>query len=420
MTTTWQGLRTDPRGEIFLDPVGYADQERWHAVAAELRSEAPVLRVEAEGYTPFWVVTRHADVFAVSRDNERFRNTRNSVLGPDLQFAFLNSLGIEPKTLIHMDGHEHSAHRGLANDWFRPRAVARRQEAIDAIAAEFVATFRERQGRCDFAQDIAVPYTLRVIMSIFGVPPEDESTMLRLTQGVFGAADPEYLGDLADPVALLTDTIGQFDEYFAHLSAERREHPTDDLATVIANGQVDGCPMDRHATLWYYIIVATAGHDTTSYALAGGVEALARRPDQLAQLQASPELVTGAVDEMIRWTSPVRHFLRYLEEPAELSGVEIPAGDRILLSYPSANRDERMFDEPMAFRVGRPNANRMIAFGGGEHFCLGSTFARRELRTIVPKLMETVETLELDGEPQWAQANFVGGVKHLPVRATLR
>ncbi len=411
---------SDQRGEIFINPAAYADQEHWHAIARDLRDNAPVLRIEEEGYTPFWAVTRHEDVFRVSRDNEHFLNTRNSVLGPDAQFEFLNSIGIEPKTLIHMDGTEHAEHRGLANAWFRPRAVAQRQEAIEAIADEFVEKFRDLDGRCDFAQDIAVPYTLRVIMGIFGVPEEDEATMLKLTQGLFGAADPEYLGDLSDPFALLTETIASFDSYFNDLAEERRQNPTDDLATVIATGEVGGCPMDHHATLWYFTIVATAGHDTTSFALSGGLEALLRHPDQVAALQADPSQINNAVDEMIRWTSPVRHFLRYLTEPATLSGVEIPAGERILLSYPSANRDERVFTDPMTFDALRSNANRMIAFGGGEHFCLGSTFARRELRTILPKLLESVDTIEVDGTPEWAQANFVGGVKHLPVAATFR
>ena len=411
---------SDTRGAIFLDPVAYADQAHWHAVAADLRADAPVLRIEEEGYTPFWAVTRHEDVFAVSRDNEHFLNTRDSVLGPDAQVAFLRSIGIEPETLIHMDGEEHAAHRGLANDWFRPRAVARRQASIGAIADQFVEKFRDLGGECDFAQDIAVPYTLRVIMGIFGVPEEDEATMLTLTQGIFGAADPEYLGDLTDPMALLTDAIARFDEYFTDLTEQRRAHPTDDLATVIATGEVNGCPLSGNARFWYYTIVATAGHDTTSYALAGGMEALVRHPDQVARLQDDPDLVPNAVDEMIRWTSPVRHFLRYLTRPAVLSGVEVPAGDRLLLSYPSANRDERMFDRSMEFDVTRPSANRMIAFGGGEHFCLGSTFARRELRTILPRLLAAVDTIEVAGEPEWAQANFVGGVKHLPVAATFR
>jgi cytochrome P450 len=298
--------------------------------------------------------------------------------------------------------------------------VSQRQAAIDAIADQFVAKFRDLAGRCDFAQDIAVPYTLRVIMSIFGVPEEDEGTMLRLTQGLFGAADPEYLGDLSDPFEMIKRTIAEFEDYFNALANERRAQPRDDLATVIATGEVGGCPMDHHATFWYFTIIATAGHDTTSYALAGGVEALLRHPEQVKLLQDDPSLVVNATDEMIRWATPVRHFLRYLSEPAVLSGVEVPAGDRLLLSYPSANRDERVFDDPMTFDVTRPNASRMISFGGGEHFCLGSTFARREIRTIVPRLLAAVDQIELDGEPEFAQANFVGGVKHLPVAATLR
>jgi cytochrome P450 len=410
----------DSPGTIFIDPVLYADQPAWHEAAAELRRDAPVLRVEIEGYTPFWAVTRHEDVFAVSRDNEHYLNTRNSVLGPDAQFEFLKSIGIEGETLIHMDGDEHRDHRDVANDWFRPRAVAKRQSSIEAIADEFVDKFRQMDGNCDFAQDIAVPYTLRVIMGIFGIPQEDEPTMLKLTQGIFGAADPEYLGDLTDPMALLTDTIAQFQSYFDGVTDDRKVHPTDDLATVIATSEVNGCPMESNARFWYYTIVATAGHDTTSFALSGGLEALLRRPEQVALLQERPDLVNNAVDEMIRWTSPVRHFLRYLTRPATLSGVDIPEGDRLLLSYPSANRDERMFDEPMSFDVARPNANRMIAFGGGDHFCLGSTFARRELRTIVPRLLAAVDTIEVAGQPEWAQANFVGGVKHLPVAATFR
>ena len=410
----------DPRGLIFVSPHAYADPEAWHTVAAELRRDEPVLRVEAEGYTPFYALTRHADVFEVSRRSDIFWNTRASVLGPDANLEFLHSLGIDPKTLIHMDGVEHRDHRNVTNDWFKPAAVKKRQDAIDAIADEFAAKLVDLGGTCDFAQDIAVPYTLRVIMSIFGVPREDERLMLELTQGIFGAADPEYLGDVGDPMTYLTRTIARFDEYFAELTTDRQAHPTDDLATVIANGQIDGCPMERHAQLWYYIIVATAGHDTTSYALAGGMEALLRHPDQVAALAADPALATNAAEEMIRWTSPVRAFLRYAQQDTEIEGVPIAQGERVLLSYWSANRDEDVFADPMRFDITRPDAEKLISFGLGVHYCLGSQFARREVRTMLPKVLERVRTIELDGDPQWAEANFVGGVKHLPVRYTLR
>jgi cytochrome P450 len=410
----------DERGSIFISPTAYADQARWHAVAAELRRDAPVLRVEAEGYSPFYVLTRHADVFEVSRRSDLFHNTRNSVIGPDANFAFLTSLGIEPKTLIHMDGIEHRDHRQVTNDWFKPAAVKRRQGDIDAIADEFVDRLADFGGACDFARDIAVPYTLRVIMSIFGIPRDDERLMLELTQGIFGAADPEYFGDVGDPLEYLTGTIARFDDYFAALTDERRAHPTGDLATVIANGEIDGCPMERHARLWYFIIVATAGHDTTSYALSGGMEQLLRHPDQMAALAADPDLATNAAEEMIRWTSPVRSFLRYAQADTEIDGVPIAAGDRVLLSYPAANRDDAVFADPMRFDITRPDAEKLISFGLGVHYCLGSQFARREVRTMLPKVLERVSSIELAGDPVWAEAAFVGGVKRLPIRYTLR
>jgi cytochrome P450 len=413
-------LATDARGAIFLDPDAYTDMDAWHATAAELRAEAPVLRVEAAGFEPFYALTRHAEVFEVSRRHDLWHNTQRSMLMDEFTWSFILSLGIDPKTLIHMDGDEHRDHRAVANDWFKPAAVRHRQADIDAIAEEFVQRMVDLGGECDFAQDVAVPYTLRVIMSIFGVPPADEAIMLRLTQGIFGAADPEYLGDLTDPKELGTRAIAEFGDYFGSLAADRREHPTGDLATVIANGQVQGCPLDQHAELWYFIIVATAGHDTTSYALSGGLEALMRHPDQLDALAADPELVVNAAEEMIRWTSPVRHFMRYAQEDTAIGGVDVAKGERVLMSYPSANRDDRVFADPMRFDIRRADAGELISFGVGAHYCLGSQFARRELRSFLPKMLERVEGLEPADPAQWAAANFVGGVKHLPVRYRIR
>ena len=413
-------VTTDPRGTIFIDPDAYTDPSAWHATAAALRAESPVLRVEAAGFEPFYAVTRHADVFEVSRRHDLWHNTQRSVLMDEFTWQFILSLGIDPKTLIHMDGDEHRDHRAVANDWFKPAAVRHRQEAIDMIAAEFVEKMVDLGGECDFAQDVAVPYTLRVIMSIFGIPEPDEPIMLRLTQGIFGAADPEYLGDLTDPMELSTGAINEFGDYFGALAQDRRAHPTDDLATVIANGRVQGEPLNEHAELWYFIIVATAGHDTTSYALSGGLEALLRNPDQLAALRADPALVTNAAEEMIRWASPVRHFMRYAQQDTQLHGVDIAEGERVLLSYLSANRDEAVFADPMRFDITRADAGELISFGVGAHYCLGSQFARRELRSFIPKLLERVDDLELAGEPQWTAANFVGGVKHLPVRYRVR
>ncbi len=414
-------ISTDPRGLIFISPPAFADMETWHATAAEIRRDDPVMRVEAEGWTPFWAVTRHADVFEVSRRSDVFWNTQKSAPGPDFQYDMLQGMGFElPKTLVHIHGEEHTKLRKVTNDWFKPAAVRNLQPAIDAIADEFADLLVEMGGECDLAQDLAVPFTIRVIMSIFGVPPSDEATMLQLTQGLFGAADPEYLGDFSDPLALVADTIGRFQAYFDELTEARRANPTDDLATVLANGRIDGEPLGETELLWYYIIVATAGHDTTSFALSGGMEQLLRHPDQLRALRDEPELLVNATEEMIRWTSPVRSFFRWAQEDTVLGGTEIAAGDVVLTSYPSANRDEDVFADPTVFDIRRPDADKLLAFGLGMHYCLGSQVARREVRTMLGKILERTASIELAGEPEWTGAHFVSGVKHLPVRYTLK
>ena len=415
---------TDPRGLIFITPEAFADMEGWHATAAELRREAPILRVEAEGWQPFWAVTRHADVLEVSRRSDLFWNTEKSAPGPDLQYDMMQALGVElPRTLVHLHGDVHNKLRQVTNDWFKPAAVKHLQPAIDRIADEYVEKMAEMGGRCDFAADVAVPFTIRVIMSIFGVPQSDEPLMLQLTQGLFGAADPEYLGDFSDPMQLITSTIGTFEQYFGDLTVQRQQEPTDDLATVIANGLVDGEPMGERERLWYYIIVATAGHDTTSFALAGGLQALLEHPEQWEALRghgADDEVINRAADEMIRWTTPVRHFLRHTDTATTIQGVDIPAGGRVLLSYPSANRDEAVFVDPMRFDVGRSDADRLLSFGVGAHFCLGAQFARREVRSFLRRLVDQVDVIEPDGPAQWSQSHFVSGVKHLPIRYRFR
>jgi cytochrome P450 len=390
--------------------------DAWHARVAELRRSAPVLHVELPGFEPFWALTRHADVFAVSRDNETWVNTPRSVLGPDEQWERILASGMPlPMSLVHLDGTKHRAHRQVTNDWFKPASVKHRQPRIDDLADLFIERMRELGDSCDFAGDIAQPYTLRVIMDIYGVPEDDEPLMMGLTQGLFGAADPEYLGDAASPEAKLVESVLTFIQYFNEITESRRACPGDDLASVIANGEVDGCPMGETERLWYYIIVATAGHDTTSFALAGGMEALLRDPSQVAALRDDPDLAVNAADEIIRWTSPVRHFLRYATAPTSVAGVDIAEGERVLLSYPSANRDDDVFADAMTFDVTRPDADKLISFGLGNHFCLGAQFARREIRTMLARLLPQLDHIEPAGDALWAESHFVSGVKHLPV-----
>lgn len=414
-------LSTDPRGAIFITPSMFEDMGRWHEIAEEIRRDEPIMRVEAEGWPAFWAVTTHPEVFEVSRRSDVYWNTERSAPGPDATYDLLQAMGFDlPRTLVHIHGEEHQKYRNVTNDWFKPAAVRRLQPAIDQIADEYADRLVELGGSCDLAQDLAVPFTLHVIMSIFGVPEEDEALMLRLTQGIFGAGDPEYLGDFTDPMAFLADTLSTFTDYFSALTEDRRARPAEDLATVLANGQVDGGPLGETELLWYYIIVATAGHDTTSFAFGGGMEQLLRHPDQLRLVQEHPDLAANAAEEMIRWTSPVRSFFRWVQEDTELRGTKIAKGDVVLTSYPSANRDADVFADPMRFDVTRTDADKTLSFGLGMHYCLGAQVARREVRTLLTKVLERVDTIELAGEPQWQAAHFVSGVKHLPVTYTLR
>ncbi len=408
-------------GDLFSQAQSWADMDAWHEQVGALRRSERAVLVEDEGFTPYLALLRHADVFDVSRDNDRWLNTNRSVLGPDQDWEQMLASGLPaPATLVHLDGVAHRDHRRVTNDWFKPAAVGRRQARIDELARRYVDRMRELGGECDFARDIAQPYTLRVIMDIYGVPEEDEPLMMELTQGIFGAADPEFLGDAADPGAKVVASVMQFIQYFNELTADRQASPRDDLASVIANGQIDGCPMGDVERLWYYIIVATAGHDTTSFALSGGLEALLRDPAQLWAIQDDPALIVNATEEIFRWTSPVRHFMRYAVEQSEVAGHTIPAGGRVLLSYPSANRDEDVFVDSGRFDIRRPDADRLLSFGVGAHFCLGAQFARREIRTFLAALVPDLAEIEIAGETEWAESHFVSGVKHLPISYRFR
>jgi len=404
---------------IFTDPKAYADPEGWHAVAARLRREDPVARVEVDGFDPFWAVTRHADVIEIERQAERFPNTPESVLMPSAMKPSRGGPPVPVKTLINMDGEQHRAYRNLTNEWFKPGALKKTlQPRIEQLARKYVDRMAELGGACDFAMDVARYYPMQVIMSVLGVPEADEARMLDLTQKLFGADDPDF-GVGVDParrMAVLMDMVG----YFQNMTADRRARPGEDLASAIANGRIDGAALPDLETIGYYVIVATAGHDTTSSTLAGGLEALARHPEQLRALQRDPAGIDNAVEEMIRWVTPVRHFLRYAEESYELRGRRIAKGDALLMSYLSANRDEEVFSDPLAFDAARENASSHLAFGTGVHFCLGANLARMELRTFFRELLPRLESLELAGPAEYTAATFVGAPKRVPIRYRLR
>jgi cytochrome P450 len=265
---------------------------------------------------------------------------------------------------------------------------------------------------------VAIWYPLRVIMNILGVPEEDEALMLKLTQELFGSTDPDVQRSF-EPEDFL-GVVQDFEAYFAELTRARRANPTNDVASVIANAVFDGEPMPEHDANGYYMIVATAGHDTTSASTAGGLLALMQNPEQMEKLRADPEgMMPTAIDEMIRWVSPVRHFMRTATEDYEIRGKTIKAGESAILWYPSANRDEDIFEAPFEFRVDRSDA-KQLAFGFGAHVCLGQHLARMEMSSLFRELLNRVESFELAGEPKYTQATFVGGLKSLPIRFKLK
>ncbi|HEY2775384.1 MAG TPA: cytochrome P450 [Candidatus Binatia bacterium] len=407
-------------GRIFIDPKAYADEKRWHAAAATLRREDPVHLVEMPGFDPFWAVMRHEHVIEIERQHEKFWNTVESVLMPSAAQEQRDAIGVPIKTLVHMDGAEHRAYRAVTHDWFKPANLKRLVgERVDGLARDFVDKMESLGGRCDFAREISFLYPIRVIMEILGVPYTDEPRMLQLTQQLFGNEDGEFSGT-DDRIKAILDSLMDFAMYFSAMTADRREHPKSDLASTIANGKINGEPMGDLETASYYTIAATAGHDTTSNSLAAGMELFARHPDQLRIVQDDMSLIENAVDEIIRFATPVRHFLRHAQEDYELGGKKIKKGDRLYMAYLSANRDESVFEDPFRFDVQRRNADEHLAFGIGVHFCLGSHLARMELRAFFRELLPRLESVELDGTPQYVLATFVGGPKNVPIRYRMR
>ena len=410
-----------------VDPAVYADQARLDDAFARLRREDPVAWCEPQNFRPFWALTKHADIMEVSRQNTVFTNGEREMLSlKDIERQVYADLGGPHllKTLVQLDDPLHYKLRHLTQEWFMPQNVKQRSAAVQAIAREFVDRMEDMGGACDFQQDIALHYPLRVIMQILGVPEADEPMMLKLTQEIFGAADEDLMRDKsliqsedsAAGVESIQQTLAAFFMYFSNITKDRRQTPRDDVSTVIANGQIDGAPIGDLEAMSYYVIVAAAGHDTTSASTGGGVLAMLQSPDQLSKMMGDPKgLSKTAVDEAIRWTTPVKHFMRTAQADYELRGRMVLEGESLLLCYPSANRDEDVFEAPYEFRVDR-SPNRIASFGYGGHMCLGMHLARLEMQALYEELFSRIKTIELDGEPSFIKANFVGGPKSIPVR----
>jgi cytochrome P450 len=399
----------------------YTDQDNLDALLTDMRAKEPIAWIDHENFRPFWAITKHADIIEIERLNEQFINDPRSVLQDivteEATLEFTGGSHLLLRTLIHMDNPDHKTYRGLTQNWFLPGNLRDWEPKIRALAKMFVDRMADKDGECDFVQDIAMWYPLRVIMMILGVPEEDEGRMLRLTQELFGAEDEELQrqNDTGDD----SDTITDFFMFFTALTEDRRANPKDDAATLIANAIIDGEPIGHLEAMSYYMIIATAGHDTTSSSTSGGLLALIENPEELAKLKADPSLIGSAVDEMIRWTTPVKHFMRTATEDYEIRGQTIKEGEAVMLLYPSANRDEEAFDNPFAFQVDRKQ-NKHVAFGYGAHLCLGQYLAKMEIRMLFEELLPRLDEIELAGNPELIKASFVSGLKHLPIKYKMR
>jgi cytochrome P450 len=412
--------------DLIVSPDAYAEGTELPFAFRWLRANNPVGRLELPDFDPFWTVTKHADILEVSRRNDLFHNgDRSTTLitraGDEKIRALTGGSPHLIRTVVHMDPPDHPKYRRITQAWFMPQKLRALEDRIRAIARGFVERMAESGETCDFVRDVALHYPLHVIMEILGVPQRDEPRMLRLTQELFGSQDEELgrdfaaTADTAAHVKQLFEVFADFQDYFTRLTDARRKAPRDDVATVIATAEIDGKPISHFEAMSYYVIIATAGHDTTSSSTSGAIWALCENPQEFYKVKADRSLILRLVEEAVRWTTPVQHFMRTATADTELRGRPIAKGDWLMLCYPSGNRDEEAFEDADRFRVDR-DASRHVAFGYGAHLCLGQHLARLEMRLFFEELFTRLVSLELAGEPRRSASVFVGGPKTLPIR----
>jgi cytochrome P450 len=417
MSTATRAAERGYKPADVLDAELMGHEDSMHGLFDYLREHDPVSWVEHPDYEPFWSLTRYDDIKFVGSNNDRFLSAPRTVLIPvEFERMLMEQFGTRNglETLIHMDRPKHLKLRKVTREWFLPRSIEKLDAEVKDLCREYVDKMQDMGGECDFVKDITLLYPLRIIMSILGLPRESESTMLKLTQEIFGGQDP----DLArDPTMqnMNAETLLEFGAYFDEVIKDRKQNPRDDLATVLANAEVDGKPMEPLDQMSYFIIAASAGHDTTSAVLGAGMKALMDQPGQMEKWRDNPELDMTAAKELMRWVSPVRHMVRTSTEEIELGDKTIKPGDNIALWFPAANRDPEVFGNPNELDIAR-DPKLHLAFGYGSHMCLGQHLATLEVARFYRELLSRLKSIELAGEPEWIHAIFVGGLKSLPVR----
>jgi cholest-4-en-3-one 26-monooxygenase len=404
-------MSTDVDVLDLIDPERYARDGYPHEVWTRLRAEAPVAYFAPEGYEPFWAITKHADVLEISKQPLLFSSEPGITLRPA-------GVVFPPSEMVVMlDPPRHGPVRRVANRRFTPRAVRGQRDDIERIAVEILdeAAPAGASGELDFVERIAAPFPLAVIAWVLGVPSDDWQLMFRWTNEVIGKDDPEYRLPGETPGQTSRRARGEMHAYFQSLIDERRGDPRDDLVSELISGEIDGKPLNLEQLVSYCELLVEAGNETTRNAVSGGLLAFCEHRDQWEKLRADPDLLPDAVEEILRWASPISHFTRTATEDYELRGVTIRAGEQVALYFASANRDEDVFDAPFAFRVDR-HPNPHLAFGFGEHFCMGAHVARVELETIFRHLLARLDSFEISGAVERLSSIINGSIKHLPVR----
>lgn len=409
-----------PIGSLdIFSPEAYLDEAEVSRRCKDLRAQGRVLWIEQPPYRPFWAVLGRDEIMAVERDSKTWLAApRQTLIPSDIEDAIVAQWGVRTgpvRTLLDMDGAEHRDHRNLTQSWFNSAFLETLRERMARLASEYVDRLEALGGKCDFVEEIAIPYPLIMITSILGLPDSDAPLVLRLTQELFGAQDPERQrsGQYGQDVAM---------EFFAYLGgvvAERRKAPQQDLMSVVANARLGGAALSDIDTLSYGMLLAAAGHDTTSSSVGVGMMQLAVNPGEFAKLRANPELIPSAVQEMFRWATPVRHFMRTAAVDTVVGGQPVKAGESACLMYLSGNRDEAAFPDPDVFRVDRA-PNRHVAFGYGAHHCLGRILAEMEMEALFREIIARIESVDLAGAPEWVKTNHTGGLKHLPIRCRMK
>jgi cholest-4-en-3-one 26-monooxygenase len=408
---------TPDTGLELLDPDYYVASGYPHDIWRRLRAEAPVFRVERDEGFPYWAITKQADIIEISKQPLVFKS--GEPLSLDMEERDADTFEFPP-TLIAMNPPKHGPYRQLISRRFTPSALRRMNDDVESIAQRILdgVTTGGEMAEIDFVEDVAATLPIAVIAWLLGVPDADWRRLYDWTNATIGSNDPEYQQEGKDRQETARAAMLELFHYFNALIESRRQEPKDDLVSALVHAEIDGKPLELGDILSYCLIIVVAGNETTRNATSGGLLAFIEHPEQWAKLQRNPERVKPAVEEVLRWTSPIIHFNRTATRDYELRGQKIREGDHLALFYPSANRDEELFDDPYRFDIERA-PNRHIAFGVGEHFCLGAHVARLELEVMFRHLARRLEHVELAGPVQRLRSTLVGGLKHVPIRYKL-